>query len=944
MAATNFTPIILYHTTTASAAPTAGNLNNGELAINITDGKLFYKDNGGTVQVIATKGTGTIGGSNTQVQYNSSGALAGSANFTFNGTTATINTLNLTNALGTAYGGTALTTYTQGDLVYASAANTLAKLGIGANTYILTSTGSVPQWSAPSAVTVATATNLAGGAAGSVPYQSGASTTTFLSIGSAGQVLTSSGSAPQWSNLSSLGVTSLSFGTTGLTPSTATQGAITVAGTLATTNGGTGLTSFTANGVFYASSTSAVGQSANLTFDGTTLVASNLTDSSLTTGRVVYTTTGGNLTDSANLLYSGTDLTVYGITVGRGAGAVSTNTAVGASALAANVNGYGNDAFGYNALLSTTNGYSNAGIGRETLRSNTTGANNVAFGREALYSNTTASNNTAVGYQAGYSNTTGTNLLAVGYQAGYSTTGGYVLAIGYRAGYSTAGNNDLCAIGDRALTSNTSGAYNVGVGTQALQANTTANYNTALGTQALYSNTTASNNTAVGYQAGYSNTTGADNLFLGYQAGYSNTTGTLNTFLGRWAGRAVTTGNNNLMVGINTGYQSTGSDNTFVGARSTSGSSSCAEAMTTGSKNTILGAYNGNQGGLDIRTANNYIVLSDGDGNPRMYWDGANAVQSGALMVTGANQLYSNGNTATNAGWWLLGTLIFGNQSHEAKISLYGMTSYSAGSAIAGILNILVRLDNGNNYNGTYWAEGQIGITTGTGIVINQSTGQVYANLGNYNQLSIDCVATFGSTWTPSLTYYGASAPTGASVVTIFPGYAINTNNSAANFNQYGIGLNATPSSGTGITFPATQSASSNANTLDDYEQGTFTLTATPDGGTITLENATAYYVKIGRVVHITGTVDVSAISSPSGNVYFTAPFTCRSEKSVGSICPQGGFNSFSGYIPVVRIQNGQSFFYIQQASVSDGALNASAGLFTATTKFEFTMTYFTDD
>lgn len=213
MAATNFTPIILYHTTTASAAPTAGNLNNGELAINITDGKLFYKDNGGTVQVIATKGTGTIGGSNTQVQYNSSGALAGSANFTFNGTTATINTLNLTNALGTAYGGTALTTYTQGDLVYASAANTLAKLGIGANTYILTSTGSVPQWSAPSAVTVSTANNLAGGAAGSVPYQSGAGVTTFLSIGTANQVLTSSGTAPQWSS----GLTLTTLVTTGNT-------------------------------------------------------------------------------------------------------------------------------------------------------------------------------------------------------------------------------------------------------------------------------------------------------------------------------------------------------------------------------------------------------------------------------------------------------------------------------------------------------------------------------------------------------------------------------------------------------------------------------------------------------------------------------------------------------------------------------------------------------
>jgi len=57
MAATNYTPISLYYSTTASTAPLAGNLTNGELAINITDGKLFYKDNGGTVQTIAYKNT-----------------------------------------------------------------------------------------------------------------------------------------------------------------------------------------------------------------------------------------------------------------------------------------------------------------------------------------------------------------------------------------------------------------------------------------------------------------------------------------------------------------------------------------------------------------------------------------------------------------------------------------------------------------------------------------------------------------------------------------------------------------------------------------------------------------------------------------------------------------------------------------------------------------------
>ena len=86
MAASGYTPISLYYSTTASAAPTSGNLVNGELAINITDGKLYYKDNTGTVKVIAgAGGAGIAGGSNTQVQYNSSGSLAGSANFIFDG-------------------------------------------------------------------------------------------------------------------------------------------------------------------------------------------------------------------------------------------------------------------------------------------------------------------------------------------------------------------------------------------------------------------------------------------------------------------------------------------------------------------------------------------------------------------------------------------------------------------------------------------------------------------------------------------------------------------------------------------------------------------------------------------------------------------------------------------------------------------------------------------
>ncbi len=59
MAATGFTPISLYFSTTAAAAPSAGNLVSGELALNITDEKLYFKNAGGTVKLLASNGATT---------------------------------------------------------------------------------------------------------------------------------------------------------------------------------------------------------------------------------------------------------------------------------------------------------------------------------------------------------------------------------------------------------------------------------------------------------------------------------------------------------------------------------------------------------------------------------------------------------------------------------------------------------------------------------------------------------------------------------------------------------------------------------------------------------------------------------------------------------------------------------------------------------------------
>lgn len=105
--------------------------------------------------------------------------------------------------VGVAYGGTNLSSYTTGDILYASGATTLSKLNIGAANYVLTSSGTAPQYVAQSTLAVGTATNLAGGAASQIPYQTGAGATSFIANGTAGQVLTSAGAgAPTWSGIS----------------------------------------------------------------------------------------------------------------------------------------------------------------------------------------------------------------------------------------------------------------------------------------------------------------------------------------------------------------------------------------------------------------------------------------------------------------------------------------------------------------------------------------------------------------------------------------------------------------------------------------------------------------------------------------------------------------------------------------------------------------------
>jgi len=96
-----------------------------------------------------------------------------------------------------------------------------------------------------------------------------------------------------------------------------------------------------------------------------------------------------------------------------------------------------------------------------------------------------------------------------------------------------------------------------------------------------------------------------------------------------------------------------------------------------------------------------------------------------------------------------------------------------------------------------------------------------------------------------------------------------------------GVGGATPAASGSGITFPASQSASTDANTLDDYEQGTFTPTltgTTQSGGTVS-----GRYTKIGNVVYVSVNFDNVTLASSAGAAKIAnLPFTVLNS-TVGS-------------------------------------------------------------
>lgn len=76
------------------------------------------------------------------------------------------------------------------------------------------------------------------------------------------------------------------------------------------------------------------------------------------------------------------------------------------------------------------------------------------------------------------------------------------------------------------------------------------------------------------------------------------------------------------------------------------------------------------------------------------------------------------------------------------------------------------------------------------------------------------------------------------------------------------------------LKFPAVQNASTDANTLDEYEEGTFTPTVTATSGTFTTVSATLKYTKIGNVLNFQTVVDITTVGTAANAILVTLPFT----------------------------------------------------------------------
>ena len=435
-------------------------------------------------------------------------------------------------------------------------------------------------------------------------------------------------------------------------------------------------------------------------------------------------------------------------------------------------------------------------------------------------------------------------------------------------------------VGDSTTNPDWNGGAN-GVGNIAIGAN-------ALRSDGLAKNPDRHGNVAVGFDSLRYNT-GYGNIGVGYSSmrgsAGARSMGYANIAIGFGAMMGLTTGNKNIAIGNNAATSvSTGGCNTLIGSGS-------GASVTTGSNNTFLGNSSGNG-------------IADGSGNTLIgYMAGANVgfYENTTIIASGAGEVLKHDGTSwsTTSDFNVDGVL---TQLGNAVLNAANYSSYA------------IPRTEGRNFGGIYVNPnaGDAACTTAQFISHLDSLGmfgyphataKVYWNYAGNNNISdtgfgeLELAGSVIETWTQgTYKHVRVTRPTtgaGGFQTLVYnnqgsgysPGWrAYITSENIGSFAPTLTDTGAV-SATNGIKFPATQSASADANHLDDYEEGTFTPTiigvTTAGAGTYTSQvgrytkigNRVFYHIRLTWTAHTgTGFMRISGL-----------PFTVSAS---GSLCP----------------------------------------------------------
>ena len=553
--------------------------------------------------------------------------------------------------------------------------------------------------------------------------------------------------------------------------------------------------------------------------------------------------------------------------------AIGTNALLGGDFNTSDLVLVGNIAIGYQALDATAANQQRGlvAIGYQALSSLTSGVQNMAIGYNAMATHTTGGYNTVIGYAAMGDTDEGSNSLASQQNVfvGRNVGGGqwtdaacdYNVAVGDGAlAANLAGVDGIVAVGRKALAALTSGAGNTAVGFEALKTTATGAYNTAVGYAAADALVDGSDgNTAIGYNAltAGNNDSTHDNTAVGYNAADALTTGSNNTFIGAHVAGTAATNTNCTVIGRSAQVSGDGTANETVIGYTATGQAANTVVLGNGD---VTDVYMAQDGGATVSGAG-YHADNNTVTSGNIFYAESSSLTTGTAMT-----LLSDGTalTSTAAGGFVE-IKHTGNTGATANNLLYIKNQNSSSSATT---CLLIDQDATAGAGLTIDSEAQTNYCLG--IVTPQTTTSTVFSISDANSLTSGSIATFES---------NSSSNTARRLVRIINDNAATDNAVGLHIQQDGNGasIELSGAGNCGIKFPATVGPSSDVNTLDDYEEGTWTPTMTFGGNSVSVAYAiqSGRYTKVGRLVQIECKLELSNNGSSTGTAAIGGlPFT----------------------------------------------------------------------